>query len=81
MLTVFSELSGLHFDDSQLQAQVGEAVVSVENMLEDSPGLSEVVTRLEQRYDELKKLEDEKLPTGDELEEELQQYLRKIDGD
>jgi hypothetical protein len=81
MLTVFSELSGLHFDDSQLQAQVGEAVVSVENMLEDSPGLSEVVTRLEQRYDELKKLEDEKLPTGDELEEELQQYLRTIDGD
>ena len=39
------------------------------------------MTRLEQRYDELRKLESEKLPTGDELEEELQQYLRKIDGD
>lgn len=81
MLGVFSELTGLQFDESQLLAQVGEAVAAVESMLDESPGLHEVVTRLEQRYDELKKLEDEKLPTGDELEEELQQYLRKIDGD
>lgn len=81
MLEVFGELSGLHFDDSQLDAQVKEAVVAVDAMFEDSPGLSEVVTRLEQRYDELRKLENEKLPSGDELEEELQQYLRKIDGD
>lgn len=81
MLEVFGELSGLQFDASQLEAQVDEAVAAVDSMFEDSPGLGEVVTRLEQRYDELRKLEQETLPTGDELEEELQQYLRKIDGD
>ena len=81
MLETFGELSGLHFDDSQLDAQLHEAVAAVDAMFEDSPSLSEVVTRLEQRYDELRKLESENLPTGDELEEELQQYLRKIDGD
>ncbi|MBT5753464.1 MAG: PAC2 family protein [Acidimicrobiaceae bacterium] len=81
MLETFGELSGLHFDDSQLDAQLHEAVAAVDAMFKDSPSLSEVVTRLEQRYDELRKLESENLPTGDELEEELQQYLRKIDGD
>ena len=81
MLDAFTQLSELHFDDRQLQSQVSEAVAAVDSMLEESPGLNEVVTRLEKRYDELKKLEGAKLPTGDELEKELQQYLRKIDGD
>ena len=81
MLATFGELAGLRFDDSQLQAQVAEAVAAVDAIIDESAGLNDVVTRLEQRYDELKKLEDETLPTGDELEEELQQYLRKIDGD
>ena len=81
LLQVFSDLAGLRFDDTALQAQVPEASASIASMFEDSPGLSEVVTKLENRYDELKRLEQDDLPTGDEIEEELQQYLRKIDGD
>jgi hypothetical protein len=81
MLNTFGKLAELRFDDTQLQAQVTDAIAAVDSMFEESPGLSEVVVRLEQRYDELKKLEDQNLPTGDELEEELQQYLRKIDGE
>jgi len=81
MLSNFEELASLSFDDAAMAAQVPEAEAAVGTMLDESPGLHEVVTRLEQRYDELKKLDDEILPSGDELEEELQQYLRKIDGD
>jgi len=81
MLEFFSEVTGLAFDTSQLAAQVPDALAAVEAMMLETPSLNEVVTRLEQRFDELKKLEDDPLPSGDELEEELQQYLRKIDGD
>jgi len=81
MFAVFEELTGLHFDTAHLEAQVPEAEAAANGLLEDSPGMEEVINRLEQRYDELKKLDDEPLPTGDELEEELQQYLRNIDGD
>jgi len=81
MLQAFSELAGLQFDTEQLQAQVPDAVAAVDAMLEESPSLNDVVTRLEQRYDELRKLETQELPSGDELEEELQEYLRKIEGE
>ena len=81
MLDTFHELTGLSFDTSTLQAQIPEAVVAVEALLEETPSMHEVVTRLENRYDELQRLEDEPLPSGDQLEEQLQQYLRKIDGD
>jgi len=81
LLDAFHELTGLSFDTSGLQAQVDEAVAAVDVLLEESPSMDEVVARLENRYDELQRLEDEPLPSGDQLEEELQQYLRKIDGD
>lgn len=81
MLETFRELTGLSFDTSGLQAQIGEAVVAVDGLLEESPSMNEVVARLEKRYDDLQRLEDEPLPSGDQLEEQLQQYLRKIDGD
>ena len=81
MLEILGELAELRFDTARLVCQVNDAVEAVEAMLEESPSMLDVVTRLEQRHDELQKLEDEPLPTGDELEEELQQYLRKMDGD
>lgn len=81
MLAMFERLSGLEFDPTQLVSQVPDALAAVETMLEDSPSLAEVVEKLEKRYDDLKQLEDDPLPSGDELEEELQQYLRKIEGD
>ncbi len=81
MLNTFAEVADLRFDTSRLDCLVTDAIAAVGAMFDESPSLHDVVTRLEQRYDELRKLEDEPLPTGDELEEELQQYLRKHDGD
>jgi predicted ATP-grasp superfamily ATP-dependent carboligase len=80
-LTMFEQLSGLSFDQSALVSQVPDALAAVEAMLDDNPALNDVVERLEKRYDDLRKLEDDPLPSGDELEEELQQYLRKIEGE
>lgn len=81
MLVMFERLSGLSFDQGQLACLVPEAVATVESMLDDNPSLQEVIERLEKRHDDLRKLEEDPLPSGDELEEELQQYLRKIEGE
>jgi len=81
MIETLTTVAGLTFDTSKLEAQVGDAVGAAEALFEDSPSLHDVVTRLESRHDELRKLEQGELPTGDEIEEELQQYLRKIDGE
>lgn len=81
MLTMLERLSGLAFDHGQLTSLVPDAAATVDAMLEETPSLADVITRLEMRYDELQKLEDDPLPSGDELEEELQQYLRKIEGE
>lgn len=79
LIDTFADLAGLRFDTTCLQVQVDDAVASVTAMLDETPSMNEVVAKLEHRHDELKKLEDEPLPSGDELEKELQQYLRKID--
>jgi len=81
LLSVFGELTGLRFDDSHLQAQLPEANAAIDLIFEESPSLSQVITKLESRYDELKRLENDELPSGDQIEEELQRYLRRIDGD
>lgn len=81
MLNTLSDVAGLTFDTGKLEAQVGEAIAAVESLFEDSPPLYGVVSKLESRHDELRKLEEGQLPSGDELEEQFQQYMRKIDGD
>lgn len=81
MLHTLGDAAGLQFNTSQLQAQVAEATAAAETITADSPGLHEVITKLEQRFDDLQRLETDTLPSGDELEEELQNYLRRIDGD
>lgn len=81
MIKTLSDVAGITFDTSHLESQVGDAVAAAEALFEDSPSLHEVLSRLENRHDELRKLEQGELPSGDELEEEFQQYLRKIDGE
>lgn len=81
MLEEIGSAINLHFESAYLESQIPEAVSSVESLIEESPPLRGVIANLETRYDQLRELEQEKLPTGDEIEEELQQYLRKIDGE
>lgn len=79
LLEVFVDLTALRLSTERLECGITDATSAVEAMFDDSPGLADVVTRLEQRYDELQRLDDlddRSLPTGDELEQQLQQYLR-----
>lgn len=76
MLETFCELAERRLSTDRLECRLSDAAAAVDALFEESPSLADVVTRLEQRYDELQKLEDEPLPTGDELEQELQQFLR-----
>ena len=79
LLTNLRDVAKLEFDTSMLEAQVPEAVQAIDAMLDDTPSLASIVGELEQRYDDLRTIEEADLPSGDELEEELQQYLRDID--
>lgn len=79
LLTNLRDVAKLEFDTSMLEAQVPEAVQAIDAMLEDTPSLASIVGELEQRYDDLRTIEEADLPSGDELEEELQQYLRDMD--
>jgi hypothetical protein len=79
LLRNLHEVSGLRFDTASLEAQVPDATAAVESMLEDAPSLRDIVNELEQRFDDIKRIEETEIPTGDELEEELQQFLRDID--
>lgn len=73
------DVAKLEFDTAMLEAQLPEARAAVDGMLEDAPSLAGMVAELEQRYDDLIAIEETELPSGDELEEELQEFLRGID--
>ncbi|MEM7094700.1 MAG: PAC2 family protein [Actinomycetota bacterium] len=79
LLDGLCEAAGLCFDTAALESQVPEAAAAVDAMLADAPSLADLVAELEQRFDDLSRIEEADLPTGDELEEELQQFLRDIE--
>lgn len=81
LLNGLAEISGLEFDTSMLEAQIPESRAAVEAILEDSPSLAAMVADLEQRFDDLQAIEEAEVPSGDQIERELQQFLRGIDDD
>lgn len=81
LLSHLADVSSLTFDTAMLEAQVPEAAATIASMLEDAPALGNIVTDLEERFDEMLRIENVELPSGDELEEELQQFLRDQDTD
>lgn len=81
LLSNLADASSLSFDASMLEAQVPEAAATVASMLEDAPSLANIVADLEERFDEIQRIDAVELPSGDELEQELQQFLRDQDGD
>ncbi len=86
LLSNLGQVSGLAFDLSSLEAQLDEATLAVEDIMASTPSLRGVVETLELRYDEMKRLEEEnradsEIPTGDQLEQQVQQYLRNIEGE
>ena len=86
LLSTLGQVGGLDFDLTALESKIDDAVAAAESLLEETPSLREVVEELEARFDKSKKLEDEKLEvsnlsTGDQLEQQVQQYLRNIDGE
>jgi len=76
LLAHLQSTAGLRFDTKALECQIPDALAAVESMLEDAPALANLVAELEQRFDDLRRIEEAELPSGDELEEELQQFLR-----
>lgn len=78
LFDALAEVAKLEFDLTGLKAQQPDAAEAVATILADSPGLNEVVAELEQRHDDLLRIEAD-AGTGDDLEAQLQEYLREID--
>lgn len=79
LLAHLRDAADLRFDTKALECQVPDAMAAVESMLEDAPSLANLVAELEQRFDDLRRIEEAELPSGDELEQQLQQFLRDND--
>jgi len=86
LLERFSRLSGIHLDLSRVHRTVERWRAQVDRVAADDDDIRTYVERLEARYDEAA-AEDgsaswgDELPTGDEIADELERYLREHRGD
>ena len=79
LLRDLGEVASLRFDYQDLENLIPQAVINVEQSVSDNPALTDIITDLEERFDDMRHVEEGNLPSGDELEAQVQQYLRKID--
>lgn len=78
LLSALNDVAGLSFATTQLEQGVSEAKDDVDALLAESPHLADLITDLETRFDEAYRIDDEEIPTGDEIEQQVQQYLRNL---
>lgn len=81
LLRDLTEVAGLAFNYQDLEQLIPQAQTSVEQSVEDNPALTDIIGDLEARFDDMRQVEERNLPSGDEIEAQVQQYLRKIDDD
>ena len=85
ILDRFSRLTGITLDLSRVQETVARWRTQVDQVAADDDDIRGYVERLEARFDEADADETstwgEELPTGDEIADELEQYLRQQRGE
>jgi hypothetical protein len=82
ILDRFGRLTGIALDLSRVRETVARWRAQVDEVAADDDDIRSYVERLETRYDEEHEDETadwgEELPTGDEIADELEQYLRRL---
>ncbi len=81
LLANLSQLVDLEFDSASLDTEAPAAIEAADAMMSHNPALQSIVDDLETRFDAMIQVEQGEFPTGDELELEVQQYLRNVDGE
>lgn len=94
ILDRFGRLAGVHLDLSRVERTVRRWREQVDRVAADDDDIRSYVERLEARYDEVGEIDDvdadstphatpwgDDLPTGDQIADELEQYLRDHRGD
>jgi predicted ATP-grasp superfamily ATP-dependent carboligase len=80
LLDGLASLSGLVIDSEVLAAAAEEARTKIDELIAESSEHRDMVHQLEQRIDEVEgpsaRLDDQPVPSGDEIAAELERYLR-----
>jgi proteasome assembly chaperone (PAC2) family protein len=76
LLEGVSTATGVRFDTTEVRASAREFEEQVDQVVAADPRLQQLVEQLEQAADE-SSLDDQDLPTGDELVAELERFLRE----
>ncbi len=77
LLEGLEHLTGLTFDREGLAVDAQEARERLDRLVADSEEHTELITQLEVQVDAQAEADNQPLPTGDELAEELQRFLRE----
>jgi hypothetical protein len=82
LLDGLAQLAGLALDTTELHAAADVALRKVDELIAKSPEHTAMVRTLERNLDALEgnPLDLPRVPTGDELAEELERYLRQLPG-
>ena len=80
LLQAIEAVAGRRFDLGELPVQAAAVDQRLDRLIARSDEHQRLVAKLEQQADQLND-QDEELPTGDELAEELQRFLRDHDGE
>jgi len=78
LLSALNDVAGLTFETSTLEQGLAAAEEEVGDLLAENPHLFDLIADLEKRFDEAYRIDTEEIPTGDEIEEQVQQYLRNL---
>lgn len=85
LLEAVVQRTGLEFDLEPLRARQAEAIADIEQQIRDQDG-GEVLAGLEEQYDAFTRgatesllADDDKLPSGDEIGRQFEQFLARID--
>ena len=79
LLESIEQVAGLHFDREELVEEARGGIERLSLLVQGNPEHVEMVEQLERHVDALNEAERNDLPSGDELAEELQRFLRDQD--
>ena len=77
LIEVLNQLAGTDFDLGDLPAEIAEIRDRIDTLIADNPEHVAMLRQLEQQADESTQAQITDLPSGDDLAEELQQFLRE----
>ena len=77
LLDAVNQLAGTDFSVEPLADEVADMRSRIDSLVDDNPQHRAMIRQLEESYDAQRQADETALPSGDDLAEELQRYLRE----